>query len=36
MRIDTAIPFPYEFDVATTALVLIDMQRDFIEPGGLR
>jgi nicotinamidase-related amidase len=34
MRIDTAIPFPYEFDVATTALVLIDMQRDFIEPGG--
>jgi nicotinamidase-related amidase len=34
MRIDTAIPFPYEFDVAKTALVLIDMQRDFIEPGG--
>lgn len=34
MRIDTAVPFPYEFDVAKTALVLIDMQRDFIEPGG--
>ena len=34
MRIDTATPFPYEFDVAKTALVLIDMQRDFIEPGG--
>ena len=30
----SADPFPYEFEVATTALVLIDMQRDFIEPGG--
>jgi biuret amidohydrolase len=29
-----AQPFPYVFDVAHTALVLIDMQRDFIEPGG--
>ncbi|MDM0107328.1 isochorismatase family cysteine hydrolase [Variovorax sp. J22R24] len=29
-----ANPFPYEFDPAKTALVLIDMQRDFIEPGG--
>jgi len=29
-----AQPFPYRFDVARTALVLIDMQRDFIEPGG--
>lgn len=34
MRIEQANPFPYEFDVARTALVLIDMQRDFIEPGG--
>ncbi|MGE0098044.1 MAG: cysteine hydrolase family protein [Hydrogenophaga sp.] len=33
MNID-AQPFPYEFDVAHTALVIIDMQRDFIEPGG--
>ncbi|MBN9411670.1 MAG: cysteine hydrolase [Burkholderiales bacterium] len=33
MHID-ARPFAYEFDLATTALVLIDMQRDFIEPGG--
>jgi nicotinamidase-related amidase len=33
MNID-ALPFPYEFDVARTALVIIDMQRDFIEPGG--
>ena len=29
-----AKPFPFVFDVAHTALVIIDMQRDFIEPGG--
>ena len=29
-----AQPFPFVFDVASTALVIIDMQRDFIEPGG--
>jgi biuret amidohydrolase len=29
-----ATPFPYEFELPKTALVLIDMQRDFIEPGG--
>ena len=29
-----AAPFAYAFDPATTALVVIDMQRDFIEPGG--
>jgi biuret amidohydrolase len=29
-----ANPFPYECDFARTALVIIDMQRDFIEPGG--
>lgn len=29
-----ANPFEYRFDVASTALVIIDMQRDFIEPGG--
>lgn len=34
MRIEQAKPFPYDFDVARTALVLIDMQRDFIEAGG--
>jgi nicotinamidase-related amidase len=32
-RID-ARPFPLEFDLASTALVIIDMQRDFLEPGG--
>jgi nicotinamidase-related amidase len=29
-----AAPFPFRFDVAHTALVIIDMQRDFVEPGG--
>ncbi len=29
-----ANPFAFTFKVATTALVIIDMQRDFIEPGG--
>jgi biuret amidohydrolase len=29
-----ARPYPYGFDPATSALVVIDMQRDFLEPGG--
>ena len=29
-----ALPFTYSFDPALTALVVIDMQRDFAEPGG--
>jgi nicotinamidase-related amidase len=29
-----ANPFAYRFDPVRTALVVIDMQRDFIEPGG--
>jgi nicotinamidase-related amidase len=29
-----AQPYPYPFDPAHTALVVIDMQRDFIEKGG--
>ena len=33
-RIDTARPFPFELDLPHCALVIIDMQRDFIEPGG--
>ena len=32
--IATALPFGFAFDPATTALIIIDMQRDFIEPGG--
>ena len=30
----TAQPTAFTFDPAHTALVMIDMQRDFIEPGG--
>jgi nicotinamidase-related amidase len=29
-----ALPYDYSFDAARVALVIIDMQRDFIEPGG--
>ena len=29
-----ALPFPYVFEAAKTALIVIDMQRDFVEPGG--
>jgi nicotinamidase-related amidase len=31
-----AQPYVYTFALATTALLVIDMQRDFIEPGGFR
>ena len=30
----TAVPDNFSFDPQRTALVVIDMQRDFIEPGG--
>jgi biuret amidohydrolase len=29
-----AAPFPFDMDPGRTALVVIDMQRDFVEPGG--
>ena len=29
-----AAPFDYTFELPKTALVIIDMQRDFVEPGG--
>ncbi len=29
-----ARPFDYSFNPASTALIVIDMQRDFVEPGG--
>lgn len=32
--IEAARPYAYDFAMARTALLLIDMQRDFIEPGG--
>ena len=34
MRSIKAQPFDFQFDPATTALVVIDMQRDFVERGG--
>lgn len=34
MALIAAKPFPLAFEVETTALVVIDMQRDFIEDGG--
>lgn len=34
MKTIVAQPFEFSFDPAHTALVIIDMQRDFIEPGG--
>jgi len=33
MQVD-AQPYAFTFDPASTALVIIDMQRDFVEPGG--
>ena len=32
--IAAALPYPYEFPLSGLALLVIDMQRDFIEPGG--
>ena len=29
-----AEPYEFEFDPRTTALVMIDFQRDFVDPGG--
>ncbi|MSP77761.1 MAG: isochorismatase family protein, partial [Rhodospirillaceae bacterium] len=34
MKTIAAQPFDFTFDSAHTALIVIDMQRDFIEPGG--
>ena len=33
-RIAAAQPFAFDFDLASTAVIVIDMQRDFIEEGG--
>lgn len=30
----SAEPYDYDFDLSSTALLIIDMQRDFVEPGG--
>jgi nicotinamidase-related amidase len=34
MAIVEAEPYPFEFETPSAALVIIDMQRDFVEPGG--
>jgi biuret amidohydrolase len=34
MAVILAEPYEFKFDPATTALVIIDMQRDFVDPGG--
>jgi biuret amidohydrolase len=34
MKLGDALPYPFEFDPRKTALIVIDMQRDFLEPGG--
>jgi len=34
IRIEAAQPYAYEFDLSSTALVIIDMQNDFCAPGG--
>ncbi len=34
MKVVNARPYDYHFDPAHTAVVMIDMQRDFLEPGG--
>ena len=33
-HIAAALPFAFDFPTAHTALIVIDMQRDFLEPGG--
>jgi nicotinamidase-related amidase len=34
MRVVEAEPYQFEFETKSCALVIIDMQRDFVEPGG--
>jgi nicotinamidase-related amidase len=34
MALVDAEPYEYEFEAPTTALVMIDFQRDFVDPGG--
>jgi nicotinamidase-related amidase len=34
LSITDADPTPFTFDLDTTALLVIDMQRDFLMPGG--
>ncbi|AJY76996.1 cysteine hydrolase family protein [Paenibacillus beijingensis] len=34
MQVENALPYPFGFDPASTAVVVIDMQNDFCAPGG--
>jgi len=34
MAIIEAEPYPFELDPTRASLIIIDMQRDFLEPGG--
>lgn len=34
LRLPNARPYPYTFPIASTALILIDLQRDFLDTGG--
>jgi nicotinamidase-related amidase len=34
MALVNAEPYEYEFEIPTTALLMIDFQRDFVDPGG--
>ncbi|EEY23946.1 glutamyl-tRNA(Gln) amidotransferase subunit A [Verticillium alfalfae VaMs.102] len=34
LSLPNARPYPFDFPLATTALVIIDIQRDFVDPGG--
>src|SRR6476646_4916505 len=34
MALVDAEPYEYEFEAPTTALLMIDFQRDFVDPGG--
>ena len=34
MSVINAEPYPFELTTPHTALLIIDMQRDFVEPGG--
>lgn len=34
LRLPAARPYPFAFPLASTALILVDLQRDFLDPGG--
>lgn len=34
LKLTNARPYPFAFPIASTALILIDLQRDFLDPGG--